>query len=223
MDLRYYCFFVKVGEFRFMEKLLLHGEIFCKSFKYFKSAEKENFRHDQFEGAGYVEQIKDIRLFHPETKKAFAKAETGQLYKTYHNDRGNIYCLYGLERKMFDLTSDETRPLDLNMDGLNFGDTVIIVFDPKEFTRRVKTEVKRRKFPFQCSPVIYYDHEQYEGELSPFYKSKIYSLQNEVRFWIPNKSEEDLCFNIGDISDIAILLPKDDIPKLGYSRTPFYI
>ena len=124
---------------------------------------------------------------------------------------------------MFDLTSDETRTLNLNMDGLNFGDTAIIIFDPKEFTRRVKTAVKRRKFSFQCSPVIYYDHEQYQGELSPFYKSKIYSPQNEVRFWIPNNSEEDLCFNIGNISDIAKLLPKEEISKLGYSRTPIYI
>ncbi len=220
MEIKHYCIFIKVGEFQFMERLLLHGEIFCKSFKYFKSAEKGNFRHDQFEGTGYVEQIKDIRLLHPETKKAIAKAERGQLYKTYHNDSGNIYCLYGLERKMFDLTSDENKPLNLNMDGLNFGDTVIIIFDPKEFTRRVKNEVKRRKYSFQRSPVIYYDQEQYEGELSPFYKAKIYSPQNEVRFWIPNKSEEDLCFNIGNISDIAFLLPKSEISNLGYSRTP---
>ena len=77
MELKHYCLFIKVGEFQFMEKLLLHGEIFCKSFKYFKSAEKENFRHDQFEGAGYIEQIKDIKLLHPETKKPLLKQKQG--------------------------------------------------------------------------------------------------------------------------------------------------
>lgn len=218
MKSKYYCLFIKIGDFKFMEKLLLEGEVFCKPFNYFKVFEQESFRNDKYEGASYIEQINNIKLLDPKTNRLFATAKSGQLYKHNLNDSGNIYCLYGIETSTLDLSSGETKAFNLDMNGFNFGDTAVVIYDPKEFIRRVKIEVKRNQFSFQYSPVVYYDHEQYQGELSPFYKSKIYSPQNEVRFWIPNKFENDLCFNIGNISDIATLLPKDEISKLGYSR-----
>ncbi len=201
-----------------MEKLLHDGEIFCKPFKYFKTAEQETLRHDKYEGAAYITQIRNIELLDPINKKPFAVANSGQLYHHHSEDKGNIYCLYGIETSTLDLSSDTTKAFNLDMTALNFGDTAILIFDPTEFIERVKNAVERAGHIFHFSPVIYYDEKIHQGELSPFYKSKYFRLQNEIRFWIPNKLETDLTFFIGDISDIAKLLPKDDIQKLGYSR-----
>ncbi len=201
-----------------MERLLLEGEIFCKPFKYFTTAEQQSLRHDKFDGAAYITQIRNIELLDPITKKPFAVASSGRLYNHHPEDKGNIYCLYGIETDTLDLSSEIIQTFNLDMNGLNFGDTSILIFDPGEFIERVKKEVERLGYVFQFSPVIYYDEKVYQGELSPFYKSKKFSLQNEIRFWVPNKLDQDLTLKIGDISDIAKLLPKDDIQKLGYSH-----
>ncbi len=213
-----YCTFIKVGQLEYMKKLLHDGEIFCKPFKYFTAAEQESLRHDKYEGAAYITQIRNIKLLDPITQNPFAIANSGQLYYHHPEDKGNIYCLYGIETDSLDLSSDITKAFNLDMNGLNFGDTAIIIFDPGEFIERVKAEVEKTGHIFQFSPVIYYDEKNHQGELSPFFKSKKFSLQNEIRFWILNKLDDDLNFKIGDISDIAKLLPKDDIQKLGYSR-----
>ena len=213
-----YCTFIKVGELKYMEKLLLEGEIFCKPFKYFTAAEQDSLRHDKYDGAAYITQIKNIELLDPVSKQPFAKASSGQLYYHQPEDKGNIYCLYGIETASLNLSADITQAFNLDMNGLNFGDTAIIIFDPGEFIERAKKEIQRLGNIFQFGPVIYYDEKSYQGELSPFYKSKKFSLQKEIRFWIPNRLDQDLTFKIGNISDIAKLLPKDDIQKLGYSR-----
>lgn len=216
MATKNYCIFIKVGENKFMEKLLLEGEIYCKNFKFFREEEKGNLRHDQFDGAAHIHQINNIELINPETKEPFAFADSGQLYFHNHDEQGNIYCLYGIETTTLDLTSKVNKAFGLNMDGLNFGDTAVIIFRPGEFLSRIKKEVEKRGFTFHCSPITYYDDKSYQGKLSPFYKSKKYSLQNEIRFWIPNKLGQDLTFTIGDITDIAGIIPRTDISKLEY-------
>jgi hypothetical protein len=213
---RDYCAFIKIGQLRYMEKLLYEGEIFCKPLKYFAIAEQESLRHDKYEGAAYLIQMKNFQLFHPLTKKPFATVNSGQLYYHHPDDEGNIYCLFGIETNTLNLIDNDTKPLNLEMSGLNFGDTAIIIFEPGTFIERVRKEVEKAGYLFQHSPVIYYDEKIYQGELSPFYKSKKFSMQNEIRFWVPNKLEIDLTFKIGNISDIAKLLPKQDVQKLGY-------
>lgn len=221
MVTRDYCTFIKVGEQAHMEKLLQEGEVFCKTLQYFNTDEYSSLRHDKYDGAAYIEQIKNIKLYTADGKTLLGEAQSGQLY--FHNpeDKGNIYCLYGIETETLDLSSglssEITKDFNLDMNGLNFGDAAVIIFDPGEFILRVQKEVKARGFEFQHSPINYYDEKISQGELSPFTKSKKFELQKEIRFWIPNKLEEDLIFKIGDISDIAFLLPKRDIGKLGYS------
>ena len=102
------------------------------------------------------------------------------------------------------------------MNGLPFGDTGIIIYDPGEFISGIEKEVNKNGFQFQCSPINYYTPEIYERELSPFHKSKIYKDQNEVRFWIPNRTGYDKKFTIGDISDIAYIFPKDLMSDFEY-------
>src|SRR5690348_8011452 len=125
-----YCTFIKVGQLNYMEKLLHEGEVFCKPFKYFTEAEQESLRHDKYEGAAFITQIRNIELLDPVTEKPFAKATSGQLYYHHPEDKGNIYCLYGIETGSLDLSDDITKAFNLDMNGLNFGDTAIIIFDP---------------------------------------------------------------------------------------------
>lgn len=205
---REYASFIKISEKKYIEQLFHEGIIYCKPIRYFSSIDGKDFRGDKNEGAAYIKQIRNYKIHGLEF--------SGQLYGFHPDDLGNIYCLFGIENQHLNLELKTLQKLNVNMNGLPFGDNGIIIFDTGEFISRIEKEVTKRGFPFQSAPVNYYDHEIYEGELSPFYKSKIYKDQNEFRFWIPNKTGNDLKFTIGDISDIAYIFPKALISDFEY-------
>jgi hypothetical protein len=203
-----YASFIRISEKKYIEKLFYEGEVHCKPIRYFRKIDNKDFRGDKNEGAAYIKQIS----IHKINELQFS----GQLYGYHPDDLGNIYCLFGVEEQHLNLKLKSLQKLNLNMNGLPFGDTGIIIFDPGEFISRIEKEANKNGFQFQCSSIHYYDHELYEGELTPFHKSKIYMEQNEVRFWISNKVDNDQKFIIGDISDIAYIFPKTLINDFEY-------
>ena len=116
--------------------------------------------------------------------------------------------MYGIRSELIDLENKSNQPLLIDTSGLTFGDTAVIIFDIPEFLNRLEKAIKERGLQVQSSPVTYYDHKIYQGELTPFHKSIKYLTQNEFRIWIPNKMRSDLIINIGCMSDIGYLMPK---------------
>ena len=206
--------FIKFGEKEHMEKLHFEGEVYCKPISYFNQIEEKDFRGDKNDGVAYLKQIKDIRFKHQ--GMTIATALKGQLYGRNPKDIGNIYCLFGLATENLNLELKESQKLNINLNGVNFGDTAVWIYDPGEFKKRVEKALKKNNYEFNFSPVVYLDYSKYEGELSPFTKSDIYKPQSEVRFWIPNQKNCDLKINIGNISDISGILPVDIFDKLEY-------
>lgn len=213
---RSFLLFLKIGEKIHMEKLLYEGEVFCKTIQYFTEAEIENLRHDKYDGAASIQQLRNIEVFTEDGIDKLGIANSGQLYFHSNKCHGNIYCLYGVGTETLNLDEKIIRPFNLNMDSLNFGDFAVVILQPAEFIKRLKSQIESQGFTFQFSPVTYYDEAKHNGMLSPFHKSQNFANQNEIRFWIQNDFNKDLVFRIGDISDIAKLLPKGDIGKLGY-------
>lgn len=217
MSDRKFILFVKVGNQTHMEKLFHDGEVFCKTLKYFTEAEEENLRHDKHEGASYMTQMKKFEVFTEDGKTLIGTGDSGQLYFHHSRYQGNVFCLYGVETNTLSFETGKIRPFNLDISGVNFGDFAVVILNPGQFVNRVKREVEAKGLTFQYGAVDYYDEYTYQGELSPFHKSKKYVLQKEIRFWIPNALNEDLTVKIGNISDIARLLSKRDLMKLGYS------
>ena len=209
-----YISFLKVGERQYMEDLINEGTVFCKPIYYFQNIESKDLRGDENEGASHLEQISDLEVRFIE--QVIGKADQGHLYLRNPNEQGNIYCLYGIETHTLDKESKQRMKLNLNMSGLSFGDTAVLIFDTREFINRVQKAFELEGLNSECSPVIYYDHKTFNGKLTPFHKSSKYACQNEVRFWIPNMLNRDLTIKIGNMSDISYLLPKEKTDSLYY-------
>ena len=190
----------------------LNGEVYCKSIDYFTESESKDLRGDKYEGSAYLKQIKNLTFKHE--GNVFASALSGQLYGRNPKEKGNIFCLYGISSDHIDFENKTTQKLNVDIDGVSFADTAVLIYDPIEFIRRVEKVVQNMGFECDFSPVIYYDEKSYEGELTPFHKRMEYKSQSEVRFWIPNKLEGDLRINIGNISDISGIFPKEMMTKL---------
>ena len=213
---RKFLLFIKAGDEFHMKKLLNEGEVFCKTLKYFSQEEQNTLRHDKYEGAGQIEQIKNIEMFLEDGKTLLGKAPSGQLY--FHDSElsGNIFCMYGVETESLNLEDGIIKPFVHDLSDISFGKFGVLIFKPGIFLKRVEREVKKMGFEFKFSPITYYDPRTYLGALSPFHKSNVFSKQNEIRFWIPNHLNEDLIFKIGDINDIAKILPLPEFSRLGF-------
>lgn len=211
---RNFASFIKFGEKQYMEKLLLEGEVFCRPLDYFTKIASNDLRGDKNDGAAYLKQIKDLKVRHKGV--TIATAVTGQLYGRNPQLKGNIFCLFALNSDDLNFETKAIKKLHINLDGVSFGDSAVWIFDPGEFMKRLRKAIKRSGLKSQFSPISYYDHESYEGKLTPFDKSNVYSSQNEVRFWIPNNLNEDMVFRLGNISDIAGLIPIDLFDTIEY-------
>lgn len=211
---RNYSSFIKFGEKEYMEKLYNEGEVFCRSIDYFPTIDDENFRGDKIDGIAYLMQMHNLKISHQ--GNVIVTSDNGQIFGRNPSQKGNIYCLFGLSSETLNCKSKASQKLILNLDSLGFGDTVIWIFDPAEFIKRVRKAVLKEGFQIEISPIVYLDYETYEGELSPFTKSKKYEPQCEVRFWIPNAMNVDQTFKIGNISDISELMSRDMLDKVEY-------
>jgi len=211
-----YSLFIKLGERVFMEKLINDGEVFCKPFNYFREKETASLRNDIHEGAIGIQQIQDLRLFRPQTNELIGFAEKGQFFGFGHKEPGNMYCLYGIEKDTLDLKDDTIKPFHFDLDSLNWGDTAVVIYNPGQFHERFLRATAARNFELKYHNVVYYDETQYKGELSPFHKSDRYKQQKEFRYLIQKNGKDDLTFHIGDIRDIAILIPKSELNNLRY-------
>jgi hypothetical protein len=209
-----YTSFIKFGDKTFMEKLFYDGEIHCNTLNYFSEEEYKDLRTDKYDGADYLFQAKDLKFKHKD--ELLATAEFGQVYRKNINLIGNIFCLYGVENEVLELTST-SKKLKLNLDKINWGDTAVFIFNTQEFLKRMKTVIENEGFKYNISPLTYYEEKTFEGNLTPFHKRKqLYETQKEVRYWIPNNVNQIKKFYIGNMSDISFIIPKNEIKKLKY-------
>jgi hypothetical protein len=209
---RNYFLFIKISEETFIDSLQKKGHIYCNTIKYFRTIEDNNLRGDENEGKAFIKQMKNIHLKLGNEK--IIKAESGQMFYEHPNDKGNIFCLYGVESELYNPSVETSQKIKIEFQTKDFGKSALIIHNPKEFFKRIKRELNKRNKEFNFSPVNYYDTKTYEGELSPFYKSNKYSYQNEIRLWIPNEIEKPYEFFIGDISDISYKAPVEDLDKI---------
>lgn len=142
----------------------------------------------------------------------------------------NIYCMYGLtyltEKNSFE--KPDNRLLD-------FGDTAVIFLNPNEFLHRIFVALDKKyghNVNFKLDEVHYYPKDYY-GDLDEFCKHEQYAWQNELRMRIalldqnsvvvdPDGRErkhiiqntDPITIEIGDIRDISIQIPVEDLINL---------
>lgn len=128
----------------------------------------------------------------------FEKSPLG--YFAPNSNKYNIFCLYAI-------FSDDNRSLVEHLKINNsFGDTTLIIYNPKEFIRRIEERCITRGLKHFCSRVQYFSEYNLPEKISPFNKRDKYSHQKEVRLVIQNKSNNPIVLHIGSIEDIATII-----------------
>lgn len=130
-----------------------------------------------------------------------------------------VYCMY---RLLYEMDRDTFSPMSPDM--RQFGDTAVIITDPEEFLRRIIMVLSRMlpgRLNIGAGEVNYQDLDQDYGTWSVLCKEKTYEWQQEVRIFASLKEElalmgdalnlEPWTVSIGDIHDIALEVPADDL------------
>ena len=141
-----------------------------------------------------------------------------------------VFCMYGLTylipEQRYEKPDERLR---------EFGDTAVIFLNPNEFLNRVLRGLGRQygdNVNFRLDEIHYYPPDYY-GPLDEFCKSASYAWQNEMRIRVALLNPENfivdaegrkrkqiiqntdsIIVNIGDIRDISIQIPVEDLIAL---------
>lgn len=141
-----------------------------------------------------------------------------------------VYCMYGLtyllDKNAYQRPDEQIR---------EFGNTAVIFLNPNEFLRRLMNGLKQQygeNINFRLDEIHYYP-DNYYGPLDEFCKHESYGWQNEIRIRVALSYPDNYIFdkegrkrkyliqnrdpitvNIGDIRDISVQIPVDDLIHL---------
>ena len=155
------------------------GEVFMKSLELFSRNVKNAFRDDALEGfaVSFADGYNHF-LFHKDADGNIEKTgEVGVVDALTWREK--VFCLYCLEydnvKGKYVLPNEEMR---------NFGDTAVVITNPKEFLNRVERALKSKfgdSFWWAYKRVSYNVELSKDFKYSEFCKAAPYSYQNEFR------------------------------------------
>lgn len=194
-------YLLRTSESQYIMDLLNLGKVYMKSLSYYADEKTHNSaKDDRNEGrwldSGYV----------------WIGAESNKFRVENVRHSGYIYCFTGFEDNIFN--KEHPYRFRNQTDSDRLGDKTILIWNPKEFNRRLVEALKKRGFQVQSDWVSYdvVSEDQYKtGELlSPFHKSKDdYNWEGEFRFFVPSTCVEDhLEEELGPLNDIACIMEK---------------
>jgi hypothetical protein len=204
---------IKIGQEHYMDNLLLKGELYFNTISSFIRQDRNQERYDDHEGAENIKQVKWLKIQSVdgagiELSKANSKlTKLSSAYLLTHPSsiNGSVYCCSAV-------TPDTVnRFIKLDPRFKNFGDTLILIENPKIFFDRIESELNHKKYEFEIGFVHYYDPKVEERPLSIFSKKMSLCYQNEIRILIKNNAPRPIKVHIGQIKDIAVKYKIDDI------------
>ena len=214
---------IKIGKEKNINKLYELGQVHFRPTKYFREIEDINqpqyFRKDKYEGTSSILKKGRLELFKDGAKLAYS--EKPELLIRGENDEGYIFCFRSIFENQVIIGSRNKLPIDEKIK--NFGDTALIIFNPKEFMSRLTNCLYTKFNNFKYHQVTYLKIEEQNYLYSIFCKPHHYEYQNEGRIFINKiESEEYINTEIGNLSDIAIKLPIDKLNdiELEYDKNP---
>lgn len=181
--------------------LLNLGKVYMRSLSYYAEEKTHNpAKDDRNEGrwmdSGYV-------LIGEESNKF-------KIENVRHS--GYIFCCTGFEDNIFN--KEHPYRFRNQADSNKLGEKTILIWNPKEFNRRLVEALKKKGLQVHSDWVSYdvvFEDQYKTGELmKPFHKSQDdYDWQDEFRFYVPSACAEDhLVEYLGPLHDIACIMEK---------------
>ncbi len=214
---------VKFQQRHYAEALYRDGHIYMNPLRYFRGQEckYEDERHDLNEGIETHMQMKGatLRMQDPVTGEykdiAWLTRGTGRVCNS-GLDSITVYCLFYFEvPEEGSVRFGEVVPERV---WRGFGDTALVIYNPTVFCARVKKAATAAGFEHSQGQVEYVDLSKYHGEMGPFRKDNRFSYQRELRIAVyklsGNTEPAAVSLYIGNLSDIALLIPAHQVPLL---------
>lgn len=219
-------FLVKVFGDEVHARAFMDGELFARRLSYFKGLDGSDIRRDEDEGAVMLQReggVLELTAKNPETGEILSSIRIpgSQLAAPLTIRPGwanhiNLFCMYAGHSGDTDNIADSTaehfqRQLTIPEGVLErFGEHAVVIYNAKEFFRRVALGAKQMGYGIKGQLVTYYDAVAgmpatlpYEDAV--FAKRNEYSHEREFRIVIDtgNVGTSPVTLFIGGISDIA--------------------
>ena len=210
---------IKFGQRTHMEQLFREGVVYMDTLASHRRREADKERHDPYEGVERIMQMKGAKL----KKKNSVTDEFNEIatltggvgcIRNRNLDKLNVFCL-----SHFIVPEDKGIKFGevVGENVLNgFGDTAVVIYDSKSFVTRVKETAIEQGYRHMRGLVKYEDLSIHHGEVGPFVKDLRFCHQQELRILIfdPKSEPGPLYLRIGNLEDIAFLIPANDINLL---------
>ncbi len=196
------------------------GHLYLKSCKWYRDYELQNgdcVIGDAFEAMLHAHEAE---LIITDTDQRFV-IKDGLINTACSN--GYTFCMFSIDSKRLD--SFQFSP-EQKQEFKNFGDTALLILNSNEFLHRVNKAIIEHGFLMNCGFISYFDESidtvEYIINVSTnlrniaFWKRKKYSYQQEFRILIYSDTmltEDHIEIDIGDISDISVILDTDSVLK----------
>lgn len=195
---------IKIGQKEYMEKLLKNGEVYFNTVEYFRKNDVGDYlRGDFAEGLKYSQLINfrspSLEEFGIKFRNAKINGDT---------DISHLFSMYMVTSEFWE------GKIHFDKRILEFGDYALII-NPREFLEKV---MKASKYEIKYGPAVYYKTPPIPISLNSFSKREEFKYQNEFRFVINSSSKKPIIIKIGDISDIATMIPTETLLKIEFLK-----
>ncbi|MFD2034488.1 hypothetical protein ACFSKL_06780 [Belliella marina] len=187
-----------------MEKLLRSGEVYFNTIEFFRKNDSgDHLRGDFAEGLKFS-PLPNFRI--PTLESQGIRFKNAKINED--TDISHLYSMYVVTNEFW----QEQMHFDKKI--LEFGDYALLI-KPREFVEKV---LKIAKHEIKYGLASYYKTPTIPLSLNPFSKREEFKYQNEFRFVINSSSKEPIKIKIGDISDIATMIPTETLLKIKFLK-----
>jgi hypothetical protein len=207
---------IKLGKKEHIECFRNKGIVFMNSINFFKEMEEDEQRKDNEEGILRIEQVTWLRIMFGEKEFEFSKntkqntISSAQLRVANPALEGNIFSMIAITTELSNFTDI------LDKQNMQFGDSFLVIFNPKEFLSRIDIAIKHADLKYRWNLVKYYDEQTHSGELGVFHKPLKFKHQNEFRIFVENNQRSPLVLKIGSIEDISEIFEIEEFERLRF-------
>lgn len=192
----------KVGQEDHMRALLQEGHLHLETVDYFRELDGSSPRGDALEASAYCLHLDGWTFNMEDDAKQWQRVGTivgGVPVGDSALATANLFCLHARRR------SQCKDPFLLS--DLGYGPSCVVFRDASEFFRRVHAAVVGLGHTAEFGLVEYVERATYHGEMGPFRKFNDHREDSEFRILVTPGLGKALTLKLGDLSDIAMLLP----------------
>lgn len=195
---------------------LQKGHLYAKTLGYYRELEKNTGDMEIGDEYEAMIHVNEGTIHFPDTGETIQLDDT--LIETTHSN-DFVFCMFGIYPQLDSFAFSDKQKEKM----LSFGDTALIITDSDEFKKRVIEAAKAKGYQVHFDAVKYYDTSIDSGNMIidlmkgmwnvAFWKREAYRYQQEGRFiFISDADDEDhIDLDIGDISDISVVLPSKQV------------